>query len=136
MVRIITATYASADTLKNTMDDLVNVGLPAEKLFVNREGLQLKIISGPEIEREILEVVNRHHPTGTETRELEERQTARVITATYASADTLKNVTDDLINIGLPAEEIFADRDKKQIKVLVGSAIEPEVREVLERHNP
>ncbi len=136
MARIITATYASADTLGNTMDDLVNVGLPAEKLFVNQVALQVKIISGPEIEAEILEVLNRHNPTGTETRELKEPETARVITATYASAEALKNVTDDLINIGLPAEEIFADQENRQVKVLAGSAIEPEIREVLARHNP
>ncbi|MFP7756284.1 hypothetical protein ACLG6S_16835 [Thermodesulfobacteriota bacterium B35] len=136
MARIITATFASDATLKNTFDDLVNTGLPTEKIFVNHLELQVKIISGPEIEGEIMEVVNRHNPTGTASRELEEKETARVITATYGSAETLKNVTDDLINIGLPAEEIYADKAKKQVKVIAGSVIEPEIREVLGRHNP
>ncbi len=136
MARIITATFASDDTLRNTFDDLVNTGLPAEKIFVNRVELQVKVISGPEIEGAIMEVVNRHNPTGTASRELEEKETARVVTATYSSADTLKNVVDDLVNIGLPAEEIYADREKKQVKVLAGSAIEPEIREVLGRHDP
>ncbi len=136
MAKIITATYASAETLDNTMDDLVNVGLPAEKIFINRVELQMKIISGPDVEPEILEVVNRHKPTGTETRELKEPETAKVITATFASAEALKNVTDDLINIGLPAEEIFADKENRQVKVIAGSVIEPEIREVLNRHDP
>ena len=48
----------------------------------------------------------------------------------------MKNVADDLINIGLPAEEFFADKKSKQIKVIAGSAIESEIKEVLNRHNP
>ncbi len=136
MARIITANFASADTLKNIFDDLVNTGVPTEKIFVNQVEVQVKIISGPEIEAEIMEVINRHNPTGTDSRELKEKETAKVITATYASPETLQNVTDDLINIGLPAEEVFADREKNQVKVLAGSAIEPEIREVLSRHHP
>lgn len=136
MAKIITATFASTETLDNARDDLVNVGLPVEKVFINRVALQVKIISGPEVEPEILEVVNRHNPTGTESRELKEAETAKVITATFASAETLQNVVDDLINVGLPAEEVFADKKNKQVKVLAGSAVEPEIREVLGRHNP
>ncbi len=60
----------------------------------------------------------------------------RTITATYSSAETLKNVSDDLINIGLPAEEIFADSEKKEIKVITGMDIKAEILEVLKRHEP
>ncbi len=61
---------------------------------------------------------------------------AKTISATYSSEDALKNVFDDLINIGLPAEEIFTDKDKKEVKVITGMDIEPEIREVLKRHDP
>ena len=136
MIKIITASYASGDTLENICDDLVNIGLPSEKIFANTVEVQIKVISGAEIESQILDVLNRHKPIETESHELEEKMTAKVITATYASADTLKNVVDDLINIGLPAEEVFADKNSKQVKVIAAPAIEPEIREVLNRHNP
>jgi hypothetical protein len=61
---------------------------------------------------------------------------AKTITATYDSVDALKNVFDDLINIGLPAEEIFTDSEKKEVKVITGMDIEREIREVLDRHDP
>jgi hypothetical protein len=49
----------------------------------------------------------------------------------------MKNVVDDLINnIGLPAEEVFADKKTKQVKVIAASAIEAEIKEVLNRHSP
>ncbi len=61
---------------------------------------------------------------------------ALTITATYSSPETLKNVFDDLINIGLPAEEIFTDKEKKEVKVITGMDIEAEILEVLKRHEP
>ncbi len=61
---------------------------------------------------------------------------AKTLSATYSSKEALKNVFDDLINIGLPAEEIFTDKEKKEIKVITGMDIEPEILEVLNRHDP
>ena len=136
MLKITTATYGSADILENIFDDLVNIGLPSEKIFINQIELQVKVISGPEIEAEILEVINRHNPTESQSHKLKEQETAKVITATYTSSETLKNVADDLINIGLPAEEFFTDKKNKQVKVIAGSAIESEIKEVLNRHDP
>ncbi len=61
---------------------------------------------------------------------------AKTITATYASEASLKNVFDDLINIGLPEEEIYTDSSSKEVKVITGMDIEPEIMEVLKRHEP
>jgi hypothetical protein len=36
----------------------------------------------------------------------------------------------------LPAEEIFTDSEKKEVKVVTGMDIEREIREVLDRHDP
>jgi hypothetical protein len=136
MAILITATYANENTLQNLVDDLVNIGLPTEKFFSNTVEMQVKIIAGPDIEAEITEVVQRHNPSETETRELEDKISAKVLTAVYEAPETLKNVTDDLINIGLPAEEIFADKKNKTVKVIAPAAIEREIVEVLNRHNP
>ncbi len=136
MALIVTATYSSLNTLQNVVDDLINIGLPTEKFLSNTVALQIKIISGASIEAEILEVVQRHNPAKTESHELKEKATAKVITAVYAAPETLKNVADDLINIGLPAEEIFTDTANKLVKVMAPAAIETEIKEVLTRHNP
>ncbi|BCO09771.1 hypothetical protein GF1_21470 [Desulfolithobacter dissulfuricans] len=136
MATVITASFGQENTLKNIVDDLVNIGLPSEKFFVDAAAVQIKIICAPSVEKEIFEVIERHNPTTTQRHELKEQGEAKVITATYGSEDTLKNVVDDLINIGLPAEEVYADKKSKQVKVITGSAIEREIREVLSRHNP
>ncbi|HHB76289.1 MAG TPA: hypothetical protein ENK84_07075 [Desulfobulbus sp.] len=61
---------------------------------------------------------------------------AETLTAAYESADTLQNVVDDLINIGLPAEEIFADKENRTVKVIAPKVIEAEIKEVMKRHDP
>jgi len=61
---------------------------------------------------------------------------AEIITAAYASADTLANVRDDLISTGIPQEEIRVDHDKKQVQVLGPRAAEAEIEEILKRHSP
>jgi hypothetical protein len=59
-----------------------------------------------------------------------------IITASYASADTLTNVRDDLVSIGIPQENIRVDRDKKQVQVIGSSVVEAEYEEILKRHSP
>lgn len=58
------------------------------------------------------------------------------ITKTYDSDEALKNVKDDLIGTGFEAEHIFIDHDKKQVKVIAAKSAEPEVLEILARHDP
>ena len=60
----------------------------------------------------------------------------RTITKTFESADTLRNVHEDLINKGLTEELIFLDKKSKQVKVTVPKVVEHEIEEILERHNP
>jgi hypothetical protein len=45
-------------------------------------------------------------------------------------------VVDDLINIGIPAEEILAVKETKSVKVIAPKVIEAEIKEVLQRHDP
>lgn len=57
-------------------------------------------------------------------------------TATYDSKDTLANVVDDLINDGIPREQIFSDESTLEVKVTIPLTSEPEVSKILRRHNP
>jgi hypothetical protein len=61
---------------------------------------------------------------------------AEIITAVYASADTLPNVRNDLISVGIPQEKIRVDHDKKQVQVMGPTTAEAEIEEILKRHSP
>lgn len=57
-------------------------------------------------------------------------------TAGYASSTNLKNVVDDLVSTGIPREKIRVDESKSQVQVSVADAAEPEIMEILQRHQP
>jgi hypothetical protein len=61
---------------------------------------------------------------------------AETITKTYRSVEALKNVKDDLVSTGFEQEHIFLDEENKQVKVMIPNVIEPEVLEILQRHDP
>ncbi len=136
MAKVITALYAVDSTVKNVVDDLVNIGLPTEKILADEKEKIVKVIAGASIEAEIEEVLKRHKPNEVSIHSLKEKKVAETLTATYEAADTLKNVVDDLINIGLPAEEIFADKENRIVKVIAPKVIEAEIKEVMKRHDP
>lgn len=60
----------------------------------------------------------------------------KTITKTYASVEALKNVQDDLISTGIEQEHILLNEEKKQVKVNITSSAEPEVLEIMNRHDP
>lgn len=61
---------------------------------------------------------------------------AEIITAVYASEDTLANVRDDLVSTGIPQEKIRVNHDKKQVQVMSPTITEAEIEEILKRHSP
>jgi hypothetical protein len=61
---------------------------------------------------------------------------AEIITAVYASEDTLENVQDDLVSTGIPQEKIRVSPDKKQVQVMGPITAEAEIEEILKRHSP
>jgi len=136
MIKVITAIYPAVTTVQNVIDDLINIGLPAEKILADEGTKEVKVIAGATIEAEIEEALKRHTPDEINIHTLKEKNMAETLTATFVSGDTLQNVVDDLINIGLPAEEIFADKEKKLVKVIAPKVIEKEIKEVLKRHDP
>ena len=58
------------------------------------------------------------------------------VTKTYRTVDALKNVKDDLVSTGFEQERIFVDKANKQVKVIIPNVNEPEVLEILNRHDP
>jgi hypothetical protein len=58
------------------------------------------------------------------------------VTVTYSSVDSLKNAVDDLLGVGIPQEQFHVLKDDLQIKVITPKDTEPEIRTLLERHNP
>ena len=61
---------------------------------------------------------------------------AEIITAVYASEDTLPNVRDDLVSVGIPQEKIRVSHEKKQVQVMAPNTAEAEIKEILDRHSP
>jgi len=60
----------------------------------------------------------------------------RTITATYRNALAAFNCVDELINRGVPREQIDWKRGDPRLTVVIPAACEPEVNEVLVRHRP
>lgn len=58
------------------------------------------------------------------------------ISAEFESADTLRNVKEDLVATGIEQERIYVDKDQRLVKVIVSDASESEITEIFERHQP
>lgn len=58
------------------------------------------------------------------------------ITKTYDSTTALENVWEDLVATGIEQDKIFLDKDNLQVKVITPKVTEPEVLEILGRHDP
>lgn len=62
MFKTITATFDSETTLTNVVDDLINDGLPREKVFRDDKLLQIKVTIPEASESGINELLQRHSP--------------------------------------------------------------------------
>lgn len=60
----------------------------------------------------------------------------KTIIGSYDASLKIRNAKDDLIASGIDREKIFPDEESGQIKVMVPSDIEPEIVEILNRHQP
>ena len=58
------------------------------------------------------------------------------VTATYESKDQVRNAVDDLISTGIPREKFQVDDEKLELAVLTAETTEPEIKEILMRHQP
>ncbi len=136
MAKVITARYHSDMTIENVVDDLINAGIPTEKILADDKSKTVKVITGTPTLKQIEEIFNRHKPDEISIHTLKEVNPVETLTGYYVNEETLPNVVDDLINIGIPAEEILADKATKSVKVIAPKVIEAEIKEVLQRHDP
>ncbi len=59
----------------------------------------------------------------------------KTVTGAYESKTQVANIREDLIATGIPQEQIFVDKDNRQIKVIIADTTEPEIEGILQRHN-
>jgi len=60
----------------------------------------------------------------------------RTLTAHFASAEAARNAHEDFIDTGFPSETVYLDRGNAELKVRTSAVNEPEIREILGRHQP
>lgn len=63
MLKTITATYASKTSVANVVDELVNDGIPREKIYSDDTTMQVKVMVPETGVPAIEEILNRHEPT-------------------------------------------------------------------------
>jgi hypothetical protein len=63
MFTTITATYASKATVTNVVNELVNDGIPSEKIYSDDTTLQVKVMVPESGVSGMKEILNRHEPT-------------------------------------------------------------------------
>ena len=63
MLKTVTATYGSRDTLTNVVDDLLSVGgIEREKIYADEDTCQVKVMIPAVTAPEVLEILGRHNP--------------------------------------------------------------------------
>jgi hypothetical protein len=63
MLKTITATYDSKTTVANVVDELINDGLPREKIYSDDTTMQVKVMVPETGVAGMKELLNRHSPT-------------------------------------------------------------------------
>ncbi len=61
---------------------------------------------------------------------------AEIITAIYETEAQVTNAVDDLISTGIPREKFRVHDQRHQVQVLTPGVAEPEILEILRRHQP
>ncbi|MBL4899424.1 MAG: hypothetical protein JKX76_07220 [Colwellia sp.] len=63
MYKTITATYTDKIALINIADELINNNIPRENFYIDKEVSQVKVMMPEYAVPEIMNILNRHHPT-------------------------------------------------------------------------
>jgi hypothetical protein len=63
MFKTVVATYASQTAVTNVVDDLINSGIPREKIYSDDNTLQVKVMVPETGVAGIKELLNKHQPT-------------------------------------------------------------------------
>ncbi|MCF7983668.1 MAG: hypothetical protein K9L70_04640 [Thiohalocapsa sp.] len=59
-----------------------------------------------------------------------------IVTAVYGSDTAVTNTIEDLVATGIPRDRIVTDASGHQVSVTASDAAEPEITEILQRHQP
>lgn len=70
MTKTLTGKYDSLDKARNALDDLINIGLDREKIFLDRGNTLVKVMIPNDIEREVREILDRHEPADVTERRM------------------------------------------------------------------
>jgi hypothetical protein len=62
MARALTARYGSADAARNAHEDLIGSGYPSEKVYLDRDAAEVRVLVPTSTEREAREILGRHQP--------------------------------------------------------------------------
>ncbi|TVQ85521.1 MAG: hypothetical protein EA400_15320 [Chromatiaceae bacterium] len=60
----------------------------------------------------------------------------QTITAAFAAIGAARNAVDELISAGFDQDKVFLDKEPCHVKVMVPDTAQPEVEEILRRHEP
>ncbi len=60
----------------------------------------------------------------------------QTVTAAFGSTDKAVNAFDELVSEGFPREKLFLDKEANEVKVIIPDTSQPEVEEILKRHEP
>jgi hypothetical protein len=63
MTTAVVATYKDKKAITNVEDDLASLGIPNEKIKIDKESRKIRVMVPDATKAEILEVLNRHAPT-------------------------------------------------------------------------
>lgn len=62
MTEVITATYGSISQAENTVDDLISTGIDSEKVYLDADTMQVKVMVPDVIKPEVMQILQRHNP--------------------------------------------------------------------------
>ena len=63
MFKTVTATYGSATTVANVVDELTNDGIPREKIYSDDAKMQVKVMVPETGVQGVKEILSRHEPS-------------------------------------------------------------------------
>lgn len=61
-MKVMNGDFESVEQMTNARDDLLSTGIDNEKVTVDHEQIQLKVVIPDDIEREVTEILQRHNP--------------------------------------------------------------------------
>ena len=71
MTITITASYMSTGAARNAGDELISDGFDQEKVFVDEDAMEVKVMVSGNIRREVEEILQRHQPRDMHTTPVE-----------------------------------------------------------------